>query len=50
MGCLAAYKTFVPLVFDNGEAFQFDWSEEGMLVGGVFHKVQADRRDGNFNQ
>jgi len=36
-----ATKAFVPLVFDNGEAFQFDWSEEGMLVGGVFHKVQA---------
>ena len=31
----------MPLVFENGEAFQFDWSEEGMLVGGVFHKVQA---------
>jgi transposase len=36
-----APKAFVPLVFENGEAFQFDWSEEGMLVGGVFHKVQA---------
>jgi len=36
-----ATKAFVPLVFENGEAFQFDWSEEGMLVGGVFHKVQA---------
>jgi transposase len=36
-----ATKAFVPLVFENGEAFQFDWSEEGMIVGGVFHKVQA---------
>ena len=36
-----ATKAFVPLAFENGEAFQFDWSEEGMLVGGVFHKVQA---------
>ena len=34
-------KAFVPLSFENGEAFQFDWSEEGMLVGGVFHKVQV---------
>ena len=34
-------KAFVPLKFENGEAFQFDWSEEGMLVGGVFHKVQC---------
>ena len=31
----------MPLSFENGEAFQFDWSEEGMLVGGVFHKVQV---------
>jgi len=28
-------NAFVPLVFECGEAFQFDWSEEGMLVGGV---------------
>ena len=34
-------KAFVPLFFENGEAFQFDWSDEGMLVGGVYHKVQA---------
>ena len=34
-------KAFVPLVFECGEAFQFDWSEEGMLVGGVFYKVQV---------
>ena len=34
-------RAFVPLTFENGEAFQFDWSDEGMLVGGVYHKVQA---------
>lgn len=34
-------KAFVPLSFENGEAFQFDWSEEGMLVGGIFRKVQV---------
>jgi transposase len=34
-------KAFVPLCFENGEAFQFDWSEEPMLVGGIFYKVQV---------
>ena len=34
-------KAFVPLSFENGEAFQFEWSEEGMLVGGIFRKVQV---------
>ena len=34
-------KAFVALVVECGEAFQFDWSEEGMLVGGVFYKVQV---------
>lgn len=34
-------RAFVPLTFENGEAFQFDWGEEGMLVGGVFHDVQV---------
>ena len=29
-------KAFVPLKFDLGEAFQFDWSEEGMVVGGIY--------------
>jgi hypothetical protein len=29
-------KAFVPLSFELGEAFQFDWSEEGLLVGGVY--------------
>ena len=29
---------FVPLRFDLGEAFQFDWSEEGLMVGGVYHR------------
>ena len=36
-----APKAFVPLFFENGEAFQFDWSEEGLLVGGLFYKVQV---------
>ncbi len=36
-----AIKAFVPLKFDLGEAFQFDWSEEGMVVGGVYHRMQV---------
>jgi transposase len=34
-------KAFVPMSFELGEAFQFDWSEEGLLVGGVFHHMQV---------
>ena len=34
-------KAFVPLKFDVGEAFQFDWSEEGMVVGGIYHRMQV---------
>ncbi|MDP3617707.1 MAG: IS21 family transposase [Rhodoferax sp.] len=36
-----APKAFVPLTFEPGEAFQFDWSDEGMVVGGLYYKVQA---------
>jgi transposase len=34
-------NAFVPLKFELGEAFQFDWSEEGLVVGGIYYKVQA---------
>ena len=34
-------KVFVPLSFELGEAFQFDWIEEDLLVGGVFYKLQV---------
>ena len=34
-------KAFVPLNFEFGEAFQFDWSDEALVVGGVFYKVQV---------
>ena len=34
-------NAFVPLVFELGEAFQFDWSEEGMVVGGIYYRVQV---------
>jgi hypothetical protein len=29
-------RAFVPLKFEMGEAFQFDWSEEGLVVGGIY--------------
>ncbi len=32
---------FVPLVFEMGEAFQFDWSEEGLVVGGIYYRMQV---------
>jgi transposase len=32
---------FVPLAFELGEAFQFDWSEEGLVVGGIYYKAQV---------
>ena len=33
--------TFVPLAFEPGEAFQFDWSEDWALLGGVRTKLQV---------
>ena len=34
-------KAFVPLSFERGEAFQFDWSGEGSVVGGSYHRMQV---------
>ena len=34
-------KAFVPLKFELGEAFQFDWSEEGLVIGGVWRRILA---------
>jgi len=31
----------VPLSFELGEAFQFDWSEEGLVVGGIYRRMQV---------
>jgi transposase len=33
--------TFVPLVFQPGEAFQFDWSEDFAVLGGELTKLQV---------
>jgi len=40
-GQAAATKAFVPLAFEWGEAFQFDWSEEGLVIGGVYRRMQV---------
>lgn len=34
-------SAFVPLQFALGEAFQFDWSEEALVIGGIHHKILA---------
>ena len=34
-------SAFVPLKFALGEAFQFDWSEEGLVVGGIYYRMQV---------
>jgi transposase len=31
----ASVKAFIPLEYDPGEAFQFDWSHEQLLLGGI---------------
>jgi transposase len=38
-GAHALTRAFVPLKFGLGEAFQFDWSEEGLVIGGVWRKL-----------
>ena len=37
----AGRGTFVPLAFQPGEAFQFDWSEDWAVIGGERVKLQA---------
>ncbi|WP_425257184.1 IS21 family transposase [Methylomonas defluvii] len=38
---LAGKHAFVPLKFRWGEAFQFDWSEESLVIGGVYRRIQV---------
>ena len=38
-GGVAVTKAFVPLQFAPGEAHQFDWSEEHLVIGGVWRKL-----------
>jgi transposase len=34
-------SAFVPLKFALGEAFQFDWSEESLMIGGIPRRMQV---------
>ena len=40
-GKVTATSAFVPLSFELGDAFQFDWSEEGLVVGGIYRRMQV---------
>ena len=40
-GQASSVTAFVPLSFAFGEAFQFDWREEGLVVGGIYYRVQV---------
>ena len=40
-GLSASKDAFVPLKFALGEAFQFDWSEERLVVGGIYYRMQV---------
>ena len=40
-GQTVSTSAFVPLAFELGEAFQFDWSEEGLVVGGIYYRLQV---------
>jgi transposase len=37
-GGVQAGDAYVPLSFELGEAFQFDWSEEPLVIGGVYQR------------
>lgn len=36
-----ARDVYIPLVFDPGDAYQFDWSCETVVLGGVFQEVKV---------
>jgi transposase len=41
-GFVASGKSaYVPLKFELGEAFQCDWSDEWLMIGGIHRKIQA---------
>jgi transposase len=41
--CTALVKAFIPLEYDPGDAFQFDWSYEDVALGGVPVKVKVSQ-------
>ena len=43
VAAVVAVAGFVPLSFDPGEAYQFDWSHEYARLSGVTTKVKAAR-------
>jgi len=38
---LSSGKAFIPLAFQIGDALQFDWSEEHVVLGGVERKIKV---------
>lgn len=38
---LGSGEAFIPLQFQSGDALQFDWSEEHVVLGGVVQKVKV---------
>jgi hypothetical protein len=36
-----AQQNLLPLSFELGEAFQFDWSDESLVVGGIFYRCRS---------
>ena len=45
-GCDGSYSRvtdFVPLLFELGETYQFGWSEEGLVVGGIYHRMRVSQ-------
>jgi transposase len=40
-GGVGVGDAYVPLSFALGEAFQFDWSEEALVIGGVYQRLQV---------
>jgi transposase len=38
-GAARCWRAFVPLKFAQGEAFQFDGSEEGLVIAGVWRRL-----------
>lgn len=40
-GQAASVTAYVPLNFELGEAFQLNWNEEGLVVGGIHYRVQV---------
>ncbi len=40
-GALPSRQSFVPLLFSPGDAFQFDWSSEHAVIGGIRRPLQV---------